>query len=580
MTTLIRSVIFVFSNLGWWELLRRRLKVNMAFLPGAAIAIQTVFLFAAGILNLLTRCTYGIFAFGLISFAWFFLWKREEGLIRRYCQPEYYFLTVSMIFLAFATAGKQFSGIDNYTHWATVVKQMLRTHRFPNFMDPVIIFQGYPLGSSTFIYYVARMVSDTENIQMLAQGYMMIVALMPLFQFATNRRTRTFCVMLFATYYILVYNIVITDLLVDTLLPLVCMSGILFTCQNYGSWMDHKWENLTAISYLIWMVQIKNSGLFFVIIPACYILYTGKRDGNWVRHLTAAFAPYASIVIWQRHSGYVFNGAALATHSMSLKWYRGILQEKSVSDLKLICLSAIKWFITWKDMWIVLGGLLLVGALCGMYCPSQKEKLKKIEYATFAAFFLYALGVIAMYVFSMPMDEAVKLASIKRYFKISIIAVLYVTVGMLLVFLSEGHFRATREKVLLLLPIMVIAFYQIGTMGKLTTGFPRNQSLKSRNIVETAIVEYDLPEEESYCFLTERTNGMILFVARYLLYSSEVEQIGRATREELQGIRAKYIIIEDKENTVIQEWVRECFPDQAGNGCIINDRQFPEKAVE
>lgn len=62
---ILRVLLFVLSNIGVWEMLRRKTKIDKAFYPSATIAMQVVILFFAGLLNFLQEATWLIFSIGL-----------------------------------------------------------------------------------------------------------------------------------------------------------------------------------------------------------------------------------------------------------------------------------------------------------------------------------------------------------------------------------------------------------------------------------------------------------------------------------------------------------------------------------
>ena len=64
---------------------------------------------------------------------------------------------------------------------------------------------------------------------MLAQSYMMLAAILPLYSFAKKNHGAVSIVIVSFVNYVFLYNILITDLLVDTLLPVVGVCGLLFT---------------------------------------------------------------------------------------------------------------------------------------------------------------------------------------------------------------------------------------------------------------------------------------------------------------------------------------------------------------
>ena len=137
-----------------------------------------------------------------------------------------------MLIVAAAVHGKCFSLYDNFSHWALVVRQMLQTDRFPTFMDPIIEFQDYPLGSASFIYFFCKSVGkETESIQMLAQAYMMIVSMLPLFSFSSKKTFIQTILILATTNFFFVFFLFVTELLVDTLLAVVSAAGMSYALR-------------------------------------------------------------------------------------------------------------------------------------------------------------------------------------------------------------------------------------------------------------------------------------------------------------------------------------------------------------
>ena len=164
---LLKFIIFFLSNFGYWEFLRKKTKINIYFLPSLTVALQISILYFAGLFNLLYEVAIVIWLSGVILL----IYGYENGLETLNCYKKvgYIFLAVSMIVALFYVRGKIFIHYDNFSHWAIVVKQMLTTNRYPNFQDTIIMFKEYPLGSATYIYYMALFVGKSESIQMFAQ---------------------------------------------------------------------------------------------------------------------------------------------------------------------------------------------------------------------------------------------------------------------------------------------------------------------------------------------------------------------------------------------------------------------------
>ena len=259
-------------------------------------------------LNILSEAVFFLLVFGLAGFIGHTVLEKGKNL-NFYLRMEFIFLAAGLLILFFYLQGKLFTHYDNFSHWALVVKTMLRTNRFPSFETPIITYRGYPLGSSVYIYYTAKLIGEAEPLQMLGQGYMLLTCMLPLFR--DNRRNRwlVFILMLFAGNFFLAYNVQPSELLVDTLLPLAGMSALLFTrsCKN----TDRR-ENLFIILFLTWVLQIKNSGAFFALIAGGAYLMTAKRNHRFWCGFACVMTAFFSLFLWNRHCKYVFGSAAMS----------------------------------------------------------------------------------------------------------------------------------------------------------------------------------------------------------------------------------------------------------------------------
>lgn len=305
--TITRLILFMLSSIGYWEYFRRKAKINLYFLPAFTVSFQITALFAAGLLNCLKVMAFLIFITGL-ALAIYYTY-RDYKVFLDYCSIGYLFFFVALGLILFAVKGHVFSHYDNFSHWALVVRNMLQTNRYPNFEDTLITFQEYPLGSATFIYYFSKVISKVESIQMLAQGYMMVSFLLPVFRYAKKRNGFVLLYMILFTNFIFCYNTGINDLLVDTLLPLQGTASLLFIfseCLFYNREEKEAVSILCTIPFLCTAMQIKNSGIYFVAV-GCVMIFAGslkaEKGISWREVLTVS-VPFLSLYLWKTHCSY------------------------------------------------------------------------------------------------------------------------------------------------------------------------------------------------------------------------------------------------------------------------------------
>lgn len=568
----VKLLLFAISTLGSFEIIRAvtRDKMNRCFLPSMTIALQVSALFLAGILNVLPEMTYALYIAGFIGLV-HAVWKRKGlGFLRDYISVSAVFFILVMAILAAYVNGKIFTGYDNFSHWALVVRRMLETNRYPNFLDTVIFFQEYPLGSSTYIYFFAKLVGKSESIQMLAQAYMIMAAIFPLFTFAKRNSLLPAAVMLVLVNLLFLYIIPVVDLLVDMLLPVMGACGMTFAAL-YCRERDSSWGLFFSSCYMILMVQIKNSGLFFAALAALLILHFARKNGTYRKSSLAAVAPFLSTLLWHKHCDLVFAGAEKSKHAMTAENFLNGFAEKSKEDIIEIGRSLLRFSVTYKDVWITVGFCVLVGILIWLFRKDLRKLYIRIFVLSAVMYFFYQVGMLAMYVFSMPIGEALTLASVERYTKTILTAILYLNMIPAMLLLSSddngknGCWISAAGIIVGLLGFMVL------TLGRISLAVQRPCDSTERSWVEAARETYEVPMYESYCMLIpEGDYGYAYFLLRYMFQTTDVSTRIMDQAEDMESaIGERYIFVYDRDNEVVNAWIIENYPEQYGNDVIV-----------
>ena len=561
LTVIIRFLLFIVSNFGYYSFLRKHTRIHESFYPILTVGFQVSILFLAGLLNLLHRTADLIFLLGLLLVLQD-LRKKKLSRYRTFGTDAYFYLLAGTAALALVLAGSRFTHYDNFSHWAVVVKDMLRTNRMPNFESTMIVFQAYPLGSALYIYYFCTLIGDRESFQMLAQAFMMLTAIMPLFSLVKKHRIWNLIYLLLFTNLVFVALIPLTDLLVDTLLPLFGMVSVFYIyreCrqQPSGDIRQQKTAIYLSIPLLITVVMIKNAGVLFMLMAL------GLLAVQWIRvpgvrkcGAAAMLSPLAALLIWERHCLYVFYGARVSKHAMTAANYRGNFAEKTAEDMAQIVSAAFTYMLRYRGLiWV----LLLAAAAVLLTWLFRRERIRdSLGCAAFVHFLygIYTLGICAMYVFSMPLGEALTLDSIDRYAGTVMIAICYVFAGFYLSIAAEteGKLRypAVCAAMLLSLVLPWMTEYHLAWVHG-------SRDTEARDWMEQQILTYEIPEGASCYVFTDQS--YFYYLGRYLLWSDQVAAGGTLDPEVLsQGY--EYIILEKQGD--MDSWILENYPDQAG----------------
>ena len=560
----IRLAMLLLSFFGYWEYFRANHKINVYCAPVFTIAVQFVILLAAGILNCLEVAVIAVYSVGFLLLLSMFR-KEKWGILAPYWNLGYLYYAMSFVAVGAAVFGKEFTQIDNFTHWATVVKTMLSTDRFPSFMDTAIEFTSYPLGSSAMIYYFCRLTDDAEYIMMLAQAFFVISAILPLFACCKKNSVPYTVLVAVMTGFLLCYNVPLTELLVDTLMPVAGMATVVFIYIHYVSNRNEEYSLSYALPLLLWTMNIKHAAMIYTAF-ALLILFLAvrKRKAAGKQCLYLCGAVVLAKVLWSRHCDYVFGDVSLSKHALSLRWFRMILDSKSkesiLNTVKITLEGALqRTEYLWLGLWLLLLGL-LVWRLLG-----EKRKLAGTCFAGMAVLYaVYTVGVTAMYVFSMPEHEI--MASFSRYMRTMDIAVYYMLTAFAGIVLQQQKTRIAAAVMVLL----ACATWRWQTGEYAADAFSFSATEEFRQEMEAPIKQHSIETRRSYllCLGEEYTYWYDFprYLWQYHMESGAVTQRIITERAQLADADAfDYVIVLDEGNPVIEEWIQENHPEAVGS---------------
>lgn len=580
--TALKYALLGISFAGQWQYIRKKMGMNVHFIPFFAVCLQITVLFFAGLWNLLYEVSVLSWALGIGLFVWYAVKDKLKGL-REFCTPGYALLITGVLLAAVAVHGCKFTHYDNFTHWALVVKQMLLNDRFPNFQDVVISYKSYPLGSASFIYYVCRLAQNTESAQMLAQAYMVLTCILPLFAFLKRNYLLGTVMIAIIGNIVLIYDVRITDLLVDSLLGAAGIALVLFAAMGFDPHKEHckGWGVLCAAPMMTALYLIKNAGLFFVVIAVVVLVV--RCRGSRVQMGRAAstlLLPLGAVLLWNRHCEYVFLNSNASPHSLSLEYYQKVSSQKTSQEIWQILQNLLQQAGQGHGLWMM---VLWIGVLGVATLLFRRKYFKKYLYFTGAAIALYIgwiAGLFGTYVYSMPTSEALNLAAFERYQGTILVAIL----------LWMGAYAAQLLSVIKHpLVLSLTGVLVLGTLlcvNRWNEKFPDNIFMTeynrpgSKNMrfrLEQTIEEYDMqPDVRRVICYPGDDHRFFYYLGKYLLGDNNTvcltinEENAYVLKKGVHGDGAyENIVNYDPENKVLEKWIEENYPKQKGKEVIV-----------
>ncbi|SEL79192.1 hypothetical protein [Paenibacillus sp. OK003] len=419
---LVMGVLLIISFIGYMQFVRKALSIRWEFIPVFVFSSIACIVFLSGLAGLLYIGSLVLLLVGLLLYGGMvFLGLRRGASFRiSFSLFQFSFLTGTFIFLL-VLFQNQLTHYDNFSHWAIVLKQMLSTNAFPTPDSNLIDFKNYPLGTSSFIYYVCRFMGHDQSVMLLAQGLLIFSCFYAMFGIVSEKKRFLLYAFLglgLSTLSFFNLTIRITNLLVDFLLPIYALA-ILAVVYQYRH--DIKRACIIMLPLAGVLTVIKSTGIIFAAIGLIFLVYTWlkhRQKSSWkdalavVGTICGTLIPYFG---WSWRMATVFQGVDNKFDVATSGIQSGKTAEQMHEILWLFLKSSTD-ITTRPVIGIVIFQLVAIAASIFAYVVLQKKwNLWKALIALDVVLLLYYAGILALYLFSMPLDEAIRLAGFERY---------------------------------------------------------------------------------------------------------------------------------------------------------------------
>ncbi len=527
--TVFGVVLLLITFVGFAVAIKDLLGLRSEFIPAVICSSISLVLFFTGLCGSLIVGTVLVIACGVALTLWYAIKRRNAWRI--FTKRDYLILGawIAVIF-TIATACRDFAVYhnDNYTHWAAVVKVMLLSNKMPVAQDYMVQYQEYPLASSLFLYFVTRITVAKESVMIIAQQALLISFLLPMASFVKRKNLIAIVPVLF--YFVFAYvanNRVTTDLLVDTLMPAVAV-GILSVLAYYKN-VDDGRSLITGLMVTIpmfyFLLNIKNSGIFFVLCVWVYLLINYRKslvtDTVFKRLLIFDFAlPVITVILWRIRLAVVFPDSKNSNHAVSVNYYQNIFHGKTSDDIQDIA-RMLGYFQVNETILLLLliSELILIVVLCSYVGHEVPRSAIAVTAVPLLIYVLYVFSLLGMYIFSMPYEEAKYLVSYDRY----IMSLMIFIIGLSQVlFLSNKSKTENKIVAVIVACLSIIPVIAVNDNARDVLSKP-NYDITIRKILDDVIDGHDSTSANRYLIYSDMDNVVLERIARYELWCDNVD---------------------------------------------------------
>lgn len=415
--TLARTGLFFLCMAGWWLWLFRRWQLPLALAPAVSFCGIGCLLYLAALLNLLMPVQLLLYAGGLALLARELFRRRLEALRPLVC-PAVGVYAVGCGWTVLLLRGALVQGHDNFAHWAIMAKSLITNGQLPNVANTAVEYVDYPPATALWIKFVCNAVGFSDGTMLMAQSFLALACAL-----ALGALCRTvpqalaaggFCLLVFSVST--AYGTLMVDGLL-TMLALAALAAALWMCRAGRRGQ----AALLAAPILGFLAITKNSGVFLALMAGALVLALAWEPGARLRSTVAAWGvPVLLWYLWGRHVRLVYPEGMESKHAVDAAAYLETLTGKTQEELAQFWQAFCAYWVNFSRWETVLYWAAPVLTLLLVLVFWRTGRLKGRHAAALAAgvagsLLLYTGGLAATYVFSMPTEEMLVLASIGRY---------------------------------------------------------------------------------------------------------------------------------------------------------------------
>jgi hypothetical protein len=612
--TVLRLLAFLLSAAGYVAVARVYWKITARASYIFVFSAQALIVYFAGLFGVLPYVSYALFGGGIVAFAALLVNKK---IAQAYNATSLTALNLAFIAVFGAITASLidtfFVHYDNFSHWAVVVKYMLVTNRIPDAASAIIDFKSYPLGSSSFLYYVGRIVGNGEGIMLVGQGILLFASFYAVFGAIRDQKRFLLSALLGLGCSAMAFfniSIRINNLLVDFLLPALTLASIGILLVERNKFFT---ACLAVLPVLGLLAIVKNTGIIFAVIGFVFLIFRAVqfqradeklRPFFWGALLTIGLS-LVPLILWNLHTSLAFPSDA-GKFSYDFQTLTSFTIDKTPAQIQYIVQLFLYLATSLSQLptlgFVIFNGVAIVSYLVARIVFKKKWKLLGTLLLIDLAVVLYYGGILAMYILSMPIDEALRLAGFDRYAS-SMILFLIGGVTMRLTMDVENSFyyqQGEKRDYRAFKSLSSKNMYQTATvLFSLAAGLMLLSELNGMNHMREAYQDslparvsavtgdnWHAPDNDTrYLFYSsdagnEVSSYELPYVGRYFLFASQVDAVSQFTDDAFMGqiqTYDKFVILED--TPAIRVYMRK-HANLPGDPGIYDVREtFPEAVV-
>jgi hypothetical protein len=549
-----KILILILSLIGYIKFLLNKFNVRFEFCFALYSSLLVTFLFIGSLLKLLLPFSIIFFVCGIILFIYYFIKHKFSFSLKKGNYLCLFSVGLIFLFLVLSLREVKLLHFDNFSHWAIIIRQLLEFNNLPDTSNIMTTFVTYPPGTAYFVYYFCTFFGNSEYFMLVGQALLLLFFCMPIWAFIKNGKLKYFIAFLF-TILVLVFNDSVANLLVDTFLGLIGLTSLLIIIY----YKDNLKKSLFILVPIhTFLLLTKNIAIFFYFIDIVYVIYLIFKSKNYlfkdkVVSLLVLFIPLILFSFWKVRTKIVFGDyVSLSTQNMSLSYFKNNFYEKGFSDLILIVKGFVKGVFDFSYNECKLFFTLIVMGIIYFIIFKKNNQYKKKIICFFTCvvvvYALYNAGLLFAYIFSMTLDEAIRLACYDRYLSTVVIMLLGLVLALYFYGVDFKH-----QIIFEILISSVCIIYIIISPGLNEFLGKQNYGTSTRCKIQNAIKGMPISTNLNYLVISNesKVNGYISLIFKYnFMHRNFIVVSDSSTLDKYNILNYDYVITLDSDDYV------------------------------
>lgn len=394
--------------------------------------------------------------------------NRKEILKKIFTPGLIVYIILSLIFI-FSNKGRIFENLDEFNHWGRIIKNMFLYNTFGVNQESIVLYNEYPPFTAVFQYLFLSIKNIySEDIIITAQCILYLSIIIPVTQnieWKKNLKKLILIIPCFIIFPAIFYENFYVEILVDAILGVMFASAIYIAYKEKD--INFKYVSIFAFLIMLTLTKISGIGLAIFVIATILIklIKNRKNNENIKKEIKNISIVIILVVIFTTVWSIKTNDA---TKNWDFNLKTQIEENVNISSQYIYHivtgLFVYKQDITYKELSLIATCLILICANFYTLKKAKEQNDREYKYYSIAMLIsipVYLLFVLYTYVFLLPVDETMNLASHSRY--CSTILLAYIIFQLYSIF--EADIKVTIKHIIILLAI-IIPFIDLNVLDK------------------------------------------------------------------------------------------------------------------